>query len=111
MITVKLHYGFGFVPLGFNARAIAAKYKNSRSHNFENHIKSWSQAVATVDLPDDFDQASQFERETVWRSYQLIANTVFLEYYNSHVIPQGSAYLYLHGADGAPRDQSLFVLG
>ena len=27
-----------------------------------------------------------------------------------HLVPQGSAYLYLHGADGAPRDQSLFAI-
>jgi len=109
--TVKLVYGFGFVPLGFNAKQLADKYRSTKSQNFQNHIKEWSQAVATVDLPDDFDQAIQFEKETLWRSYQLIANTLFLEYYNSHVIPQGSAYLYLHGADGAPRDQALFVLG
>ena len=29
---------------------------------------------------------------------------------DAHVIPHGSAYLFLHGLDGVPRDQSLITL-
>jgi hypothetical protein len=50
------------------------------------------------------------QREAAWHAYSLLASTVYSDYYGVHLVPQGSAYLYLHGADGAPRDQGLFVL-
>jgi hypothetical protein len=45
-----------------------------------------------------------------WHAYSLLAATTYNAYSAIHVTPQGSAYLYLHGADGAPRDQALFCL-
>ncbi|MCA9637994.1 MAG: hypothetical protein KC420_18325, partial [Myxococcales bacterium] len=35
-------------------------------------------------------------------------HSAYNAYYDARYTPQGSAYLYLHGADGAPRDQALF---
>ena len=48
--------------------------------------------------------------EMSWHAYNLLSATLYSEFYETHYIPQGSAYLYLHGADGAPRDQALFAL-
>ena len=45
-----------------------------------------------------------------WHAYNLLSATVYHAYYDTHFVPQGSAYLYLHGADGAPRDQALYVI-
>ncbi len=50
------------------------------------------------------------QREMAWHSYNLLSSTVYSEFHKTHLIPQGSAYLFLHGADGAPRDQALFTL-
>ena len=50
------------------------------------------------------------KREMAWHAYYLLSSTVYNAYYRTHLIPQGSAYLYLHGADGAPRDQALFTI-
>lgn len=50
------------------------------------------------------------QREMVWHSYGLQVNSVYYDYYKTHAIAQGSAYQFLHGFDGAPRDQALFVL-
>ncbi len=50
------------------------------------------------------------QRETAWHAHNLLAATVRNDYYGVHTVPQGSAYLYLHGADGAPRDHALAVL-
>ncbi len=50
------------------------------------------------------------QREMAWHAYNLLASTVYNVYYDAHVTPQGAAYLYLHGADGVPRDQALFSL-
>jgi len=49
-------------------------------------------------------------RELVWHSAQLEASVGYREYWGKHVVPQGSAYLYLHGADGATRDTALFAM-
>ncbi|MBI1258200.1 MAG: hypothetical protein GC204_12075 [Chloroflexi bacterium] len=50
------------------------------------------------------------KREMAWHAYYLQSATVYNEYFKTHVTPQGSAYLYLHGADGVPRDQCLSTL-
>ena len=44
------------------------------------------------------------DRELRWRSASLQATAVYDDFFGTHVVPQGSAYLYLHGLDGAPRD-------
>ncbi|MEW5739078.1 MAG: hypothetical protein AB1938_09130 [Myxococcota bacterium] len=49
-------------------------------------------------------------RELAWHSAQVEASVGRREYQGLHVVPQGSSYLYLHGADGAARDVGLFVL-
>ena len=50
------------------------------------------------------------QREMTWHAYNLLASTLYSEYFDQHYSPQGSAYLYLHGAEGVPRDQSLFSM-
>jgi hypothetical protein len=50
------------------------------------------------------------KREMAWHAYYLLSAAVYNAYYRTHLIPQGSAYLYIHGADGAPRDQALFSI-
>jgi len=49
-------------------------------------------------------------RETEWHAYYLQACTLYSEYFDAHFVDQGSAYGYLQGASGAPRDYALFVL-
>ncbi len=50
---------------------------------------------------------------------RVVANAISAQHTRTHthihvrflfIAPQGSAYLYLHGADGVPRDQALFIL-
>lgn len=49
-------------------------------------------------------------RELAWHASQIEASVGYREYWGRHVVPQGSAYLYLHGADGALRDTALFSM-
>ena len=55
-------------------------------------------------------RSKPLHRELVWHSAQLEASVGYREYWGKHVVPQGSAYLYLHGADGALRDTALFAM-
>lgn len=66
----------------------------------------WRDELAYFDTTQD----PVLHREMAWHSYNLLSATVYNAYHKLHLIPQGSAYLYLHGADGAPRDQALFTL-
>jgi hypothetical protein len=50
------------------------------------------------------------QRELAWHSYYLQAGTIYSDYYESHIVDQGSAYGYLHGLSGASRDFALFIL-
>jgi Glycosyl hydrolase 36 superfamily, catalytic domain/Glycosyltransferase family 36 len=49
-------------------------------------------------------------RELAWHASQIEVSVGWREYWGRHVVPQGSAYLYLHGADGALRDTALFAI-
>jgi hypothetical protein len=69
-------------------------------------LEQWKKQIAYFTTGHDV----ALQREIAWHSYNLLSATVYLAYYDLHVVPQGSAYLYLHGADGAPRDQALFTL-
>lgn len=55
-------------------------------------------------------RAPWLQRELAWHSAQLLGSVGYSEYFGRHVAPQGSAYLYLHGVDGAPRDLLLFAI-
>jgi hypothetical protein len=50
------------------------------------------------------------QREMAWHSAQIEASVGYRDYWQGEVVPQGSAYLYLHGADGAARDLGLFAV-
>jgi hypothetical protein len=56
------------------------------------------------------EDAPELHRELAWHAYQLEASVGYRDYWQSPVVPQGSAYLYLHGADGAARDLGLFAV-
>jgi hypothetical protein len=99
-----LRYAFGAVepqqPLGF-----LQKYINDEGW-FQKSQQVWKKRLAYFSTGSD----PVLQRETTWHAYNLLSATLFSEYFNCHYTPQGSAYLYLHGAEGVPRDQSLFTL-
>ncbi len=66
----------------------------------------WQKHLAYFRIAD----APHVQREMAWHAYYLQSSTIYHEYFGTHIVPQGSAYLYLHGLDGVPRDFSLFVV-
>lgn len=55
-------------------------------------------------------EAPEVARELRWHAYYLQAGAYYSEYFDAHFIDQGSAYSYMQGASGAPRDFALFIL-
>jgi hypothetical protein len=49
-------------------------------------------------------------REAMWHSYYMRSATLYDEYFENHLLPQGGAYNYLMGLQGAPRDFMLFSI-
>lgn len=54
--------------------------------------------------------ATWLNRELIWHSYYLQAHAYYSDYFETHFVDQGSAYSYVHGAIGVPRDMSLYIL-
>lgn len=95
--SLRFAYGLGR-DIDLNAYRTGDPLKDTQT--------AWKKELAyfwTGDQPE-------LHREMAWHAYNMLSATVFSQYHNVHLIPQGSAYLYLHGADGAPRDQALFAI-
>ncbi|MBL8162236.1 MAG: hypothetical protein JNJ61_09650, partial [Anaerolineae bacterium] len=99
---VSLRYAFG---MGSDAE-IAATQIYREGAPFEDLRKAWRRELVYFSTGQD----AVLQREMAWHAYNLLSATVYSQFHNLHLVPQGSAYLYLHGADGALRDQALFVL-
>lgn len=103
--TTRLRLAFGTVRPGESLQFLA-KYR--AGERLPDILQRWQNQLAyfTTGQPRD----ACLQREMAWHAYNLLSATVQHDYYGVHFVPQGSAYLYLHGADGVPRDQGLFVL-
>jgi hypothetical protein len=98
-----LRYAYGAVrPDG--ALDFLDEYRSDDS--FGEMQAAWKEDIAYFSTGED----PILQRETAWHSYNLLSSVVYNAFHGVHLVPQGSAYLYLHGADGAPRDQALFTL-
>jgi hypothetical protein len=80
-----------------------------------------AQAAAPAPAPEEaaheapalaayFPEAPWLARELEWHACYLQAASVYSEYFGAHYVDQGSAYAFLQGLSGAPRDYALFVL-
>lgn len=99
-----MRFAYGYLPSGVDrgaARAFAAA-----KDPLGDSLARWKERLAYVHVPG----AKYLHRETAWRTQALLAATVKNDYYGTSYTAQGSAYLYVHGADGVPRDQSLFAM-
>jgi hypothetical protein len=69
------------------------------------HPSSWSR-LAAVSVPD----APPVEREATWHVAQLVTAQQHDDYFGHRYVAQGSAYGFIHGLQGAPRDYALFAV-
>jgi hypothetical protein len=100
-----LRFAYGYAPMG-EPFAIDPAWRDPKYD---------APAAAADDLrPHLFyfsaDRDPVLHRELAWHAAQMEVSTGRRDYWNVHVVPQGSAYLYLHGADGAARDISIFAV-
>jgi hypothetical protein len=101
--NTTLLFAYGYLPSGHDLRSVLAPFEGKPVFQilFE-HFVSWNGTI----VRDNDKQTNEME----WRSYEVSQASTWRDYFSRHVIAQGSAYLYLHGVDGAPRDSALFSL-
>ncbi len=109
--TVKLRFAYGTVRRAENDGEMPDDWKEqfgkySTGDPLADTLADWKKRLAYFTI----GSSPALQREMAWHSYYLLSSTVYNTYFKTHVVPQGSAYLYLHGADGAPRDQALFTV-
>jgi hypothetical protein len=76
-----------------------------REASFETTVAEWRQQLR-VEMP----AAPWLEREATWHAYYLRSAQVRDDYFEAKILPQGSAYSYVHGLHGAIRDYALTVV-
>lgn len=100
-----LRYAYGYAPMG-EPWPVDAHWRDADADlQVETGLDV---ARRLVDFAAD--REPRLSREMAWHASQLEASVGWREYEKTHLVPQGSAYLYLHGADGAARDVSLFAV-
>jgi hypothetical protein len=100
----RLRYAYGIVQPG-ETLSFLDPYRQP-SEPAQNTVTRWKDDLVYFSTGED----PVLHREMAWHTYNLLSATVYNAFHKTYLVPQGSSYLYLHGADGAPRDQALFVL-
>jgi hypothetical protein len=100
--TTRVRYALGSVPTGAPVH-INEEWKTVTPEKVAVTLKEHLMFFSTPGAP-------HLSRELPWHAAQLAASVGYREYFGQRVVPQGSSYLYLHGADGAARDLGLFAL-
>lgn len=77
-----------------------------RDSTVESAAQHWHSALPKADVPGDAAVA----REATWNAYYLRSAQIRDDYFEEHFCPQGSAYLYVQGLQGAGRDHLLTAI-
>jgi hypothetical protein len=101
----RLRFAYGYAPWGESQTAVIDDLAGSEDARdaYADHMRARMFHFAAARDP-------ALHREMAWHSYQLETSVGRRDYWDGYVVPQGSAYLYLHGADGAARDLGLFAV-
>ena len=102
---VRLRYAYGYAPSGYDG-LMDPRWRDPSQDVLADTTTSWQSRLAYFASPTD----PVLHREVAWRSYLLQVASGWVDYFQTHAVAQGSAYLYSHGFDGAPRDHALFAM-
>ena len=81
---------------------IPALLQQAAKERFEDLGKHWKR-----NFHIQVSGAPWLEREASWHGYYLKSSQIHDDYFGLRILPQGSAYGYIHGIHGAPRDYVL----
>ncbi len=85
---------------------IVSKYEEEiRKQPLSEGLRGWKKNIVEFKGGEDW-----VSREAAWHSYYFKSATLYDEYFENHLLPQGGAYVYLQGLHGGPRDFSLYAV-
>nr|MDO8079287.1 hypothetical protein [Candidatus Freyarchaeota archaeon] len=96
---------FGYAEKSVIPKLISKYEKKARKRPLREIVREWK--AKTVEFRGGEDWVS---REAAWHSYYFKSSTLYDEYFENHLLPQGGAYVYLQGLHGGPRDFSLYTV-
>ncbi len=95
-----LRFVYGYLPKGFSAPELIAKYRVSAPTLFTKSSAAWKEEGIQFAVGQD----AWVEREVCWHSYYLRSGFTYDDFFAEHIISQGAVYQYCFGFQGAARD-------
>ncbi|MHA1266305.1 MAG: GH36-type glycosyl hydrolase domain-containing protein [Candidatus Helarchaeota archaeon] len=103
--SCTLRFIFGTAPHAEISKLID-KYSHWDEKFLKENFRLWKESFLYLNVNSE----PWITREVTWHSYYLRSATLYDNYYENHFLPQGNAYTFLHGANGAIRDYVLFLV-
>jgi hypothetical protein len=95
-----LHFLYGYLPSGFSAAELIAKYRAQVPTLFAKSSAAWKDEGIQFAVGQD----PWVEREASWHNYYLRSGFTYDDFFNEHIVSQGQVYQYCIGFQGAARD-------
>jgi hypothetical protein len=116
--SVTLRFAYGYYPQDIAQESsiidMLRDFTTAGTDEVENladTVEEWAKHVTSLSFPPGTSNPMMEEmdllalaQEARWHTYSLQMHSIYSNYYDEHVVPQGSIYLYNIGFDGAPRD-------
>ncbi len=100
-----LRFAYGYAPMSEAFDVPKAASLDAERDDLAQHLVYFATPHANGPVT-----GGALQREMAWHASQIEASVAYRDHWKTHVVPQGSAYLYLHGADGSLRDLALFTI-
>ena len=101
-----LYFLYGYLPHGFSADALVAKYAADPASLWSRSSAQWKPDAPLFRTPAH----PWVEREALWSSYYLRSGLTYDNFFREHILSQGAGYQYQAGLQGAARDPLQHVL-
>jgi hypothetical protein len=95
-----IYFMYGYLPEGFEAESLIAKYSVSPSKLWAASSAQWKNDGVRFSVPSE----PWVERETSWHNYYLRSAMTYDSFFGEKILSQGHVYQYLMGFQGAARD-------
>jgi hypothetical protein len=95
-----LRFLYGYLPKGVELAPLIEKYRKAGPSLWSQSSGRWKQSG----LRFGTSSAPWIERELTWSHYYLRSNLTYDDFFNEHILSQGSIYQYIMGLQGAARD-------
>jgi hypothetical protein len=95
-----LFFLYGYLPQGFSADNLIAKYSSDPASIWPRSCAQWKTQAPMFRAPAH----PWVEREAAWSSYYLRSGLTYDSFFHEHILSQGASYQYLAGLQGAARD-------